>query len=531
MKTTYYILFLSFFVTISSCSSDSIEMTEEELAISEKLKSKFEGVETLIYNQDTLLASKEVLDYYNTNAFSPIWIADDGFTEQGDSLYRLIGDARDYGLLPEMYHYKYLSNIKDSSDLDAEMIMSNAFFLFTTHVDVGCVDSSTFQYVWKKDSLDYSLAEELDKVREGENVIDIIESHEPDFWDYQQLRTGLTSFLDEYPLDTNNYKIPAFKEDSTQCYEIANDALFGHAFLDSTNRDNDSIFIENIKSFQKLNGLKDDAIVGKWTGRALEKSNTDRFYNAAVTMERWRWKREKFPSRHIRVNIPEFTLYFINNDSVKRKHRVVVGAYATQTPEFRATMRRMVTNPFWHVPYSISSTEILYGAKKDSNYFSKRGYKIFKNGDQVDPSTVNWSSIGQNSFPYKVRQNGGGGNSLGRIKFLFPNLNFVFIHDTPSKRLFSNDVRAYSHGCVRLHNPFDLAKEMLLADQHQIQADTLDSLVQRGTQRTIELDEPFEVFIEYFTTTGDSTGQIIFHPDIYGRDEQYYEHTFKKFSN
>ena len=104
------------------------------------------------------------------------------------------------------------------------------------------------------------------------------------------------------------------------------------------------------------------------------------------------------------------------------------------------------------------------------------------------------------------------------------------MHDTPSKRLFANDVRAYSHGCVRLHQPFDLAKSILELDQHKVEADTLDSLVVRGIQRVIELENPFEVFIEYYTATGDSTGNIIFHPDIYGRDEKFLTNSFKKFN-
>ena len=330
-------------------------------------------------------------------------------------------------------------------------------------------------------------------------------------------------------MDTNHFSIPAFKEDSAICYQAANEALHKHGFLDSTERTNDSIFIARLQEFQLLNGLKDDAVVGKWTGRALGKSNMDRFLQAALSMEKWKWKPDTLPEKYIRVNIPEFTLYFVDSNEVKRKHRVVVGAYTTQTPEFSAEMKRMVTNPFWHVPYSISSTEILYGVKKDSSYLRKKGYKIFKNGVQQDAAQVDWSKIRQGSFPYKVRQDGGGGNSLGRLKFLFPNSNFVFIHDTPSKRLFNNDVRAYSHGCVRLDQPFDLGKAMLTADAHEVPADTLDSIIVRGQQRVLELNDPFMVYIEYYTATGDSSGNVVFHPDIYNRDIKYLENSFKKF--
>ena len=173
----------------------------------------------------------------------------------------------------------------------------------------------------------------MDKVKNGENVTELILSHQPDFWDYHQLQKGLAAFLDSFELDTNRFAIPAFKEDSAVCYKAANEALIKHQFLDSTNYDNDSIFIVQLRAFQIINGLKDDAVVGKWTGRALEKSNADRFLQAALSLEKWRWKKP-YPEKYIRVNIPEFTLVFVDNHEVKRKHKVVVGAYKTQTPEF-----------------------------------------------------------------------------------------------------------------------------------------------------------------------------------------------------
>ena len=523
-----YILFTSILVSITACNGNSRELTEEQIEISEELKTRFEGTEHLIYNGDTLLASDDVIAYYKKTDFEPIWTSKKKLNNRGKEMFDLVENARDHGLHPEMFSYTLLSQMKDTALLDCEMVLTNAFFLYTTHIDVGWLDPETYLYVWKKDSLDYDLSLELDKVRNGATPKDVITSHQPNFWEYKQLQAGLEKFLDDYPLDTNEFNIPPFKEDSVKCYKYAHEALIGHSFLDSSVTAQDSVFIEQLKVFQRINGLLDDAIVGKWTGKALNKSNRERFYSAAISLEKWRWKKP-YPKKYIRVNVPEFTLYFVDSNVVKSKHRVVVGHPTTSTPEFHATMRRMVTNPFWHVPYSIASTEILYGAKKDSSYFSKRGYKVFKDGEQINPSTVDWSDVSQGGFRYKVRQDGGGGNSLGRIKFLFPNIHSVFIHDTPSKSLFGNDVRAYSHGCVRLQHPFELAKKMLIADGSDLHADTLDSYVRRGLQRVIELEDPFEVYIEYITSTGDSSGNVIFHPDIYGRDKKYVENSLKLF--
>jgi murein L,D-transpeptidase YcbB/YkuD len=279
-----------------------------------------------------------------------------------------------------------------------------------------------------------------------------------------------------------------------------------------------------------MNSMTDDALVGKWTSRVLAKSNMSRFYQAMLSLEKWRWKKEEeFPERYVRVNIAAYTLKLWDNNKVLRKHRTVCGAYGTQTPEFHATLKRFITNPFWHLPYSIASTESLYGVKKDSNYFIDRGMKLFREGAEVDPNTVDWSVVTNRNFRYRIRQDGGGSNSLGRVKFLFPNSHSVYFHDTPSKRLFQNDIRAYSHGCIRLHNPFDFAKTLLEIDEQDLTADEFDTLIVNGVQQIIELNTRFEVYIEYYTATGDSTGSINFHPDIYGRDERYLTKIKRKF--
>ena len=147
--------------------------------------------------------------------------------------------------------------------------------------------------------------------------------------------------------------------------------------------------------------------------------------------------------------------------------------------------------------------------------------KLFREGAEVDPNTVDWNEVNNTNFRYRIRQDGGGSNSLGRVKFLFPNSHAVYFHDTPSKYLFNNDIRAYSHGCIRLHKPFDFAKTLLEIDEQELTSEEFDTLIVNGVQRIIELKTRFEVYIEYYTATGDSSGTITFHPDVYGRDKRY----------
>lgn len=523
MKLIFNILLSAIFVTMVSCDSDSSFFSDDPISLSEQMETHIDNNTDMIVNSDSLLTKNEILNYYEQADYEPIWINDSSLNKNGEDMVFLVENAYNYGLLPEFFHHSSIQKSLDSSLLDTELLLTNSFFLYTSHLSVGFLDTSNMQYTWKKDSIDFDLIEELNKVRETDNLTELVVSHQPKHWEYVQLQKGLEKFMGEFELDTAHFKIPKFKDDSVKCYAVAKEALIAHHFLDSSITD-DSVFIQKIKDFQLINGLLDDAIVGKWTGRVLGKSNTDRFYQAMLSLEKWRWKKpNEMPDRYIRVNIPAYTFKFWDKNQVVRKHRVIVGAYTTQTPEFHATLKRFVTNPFWHLPYSIASTESLYGIKKDSAYFSDRGMKIFREGVEVDPSTVDWSVVNNTNFRYRVRQDGGGSNSLGRIKFLFPNHHSVYFHDTPSKRLFKNDVRAYSHGCVRLHLPFDFAKSLLVVDEHQIVADTLDSLIVRGTQRVVELNTPFEVYIEYYTATGDSLGNIIFHPDVYGRDKKFLE--------
>jgi murein L,D-transpeptidase YcbB/YkuD len=522
MKLYINILVCVYLVTFCSCNSDGGFYGDSKIPLSTQIEEELSNNVELIFNDDTLLTHDVLNEFYIQNDFEPIWINDSSLNKNGKDMLNLVENAYNYGLLPSFYSHKAILSNKDSALVKAEVLLTNAFVLYSTHLSVGFLDTISMSYAWKKDSVEFDYLTALKEIEGTSNVQKLLESYQPKNWEYVQLQTGLEKFVSEYSLNNaDSIKIPAYKEDSTLCYESAKKALIAHGFLDKTNS-NDSIFIDNLKAFQLINGLKDDAIVGKWTGKTLESSNQDRFFKAMLSLEKWRWKKDtEFPSRYIRVNIPGYTLKLWDKNKVVSQHRVIVGADATRTPEFHAKLQRIISNPFWHLPYSIASTEVLYGIKKDSAYFRKKGMKIFRDGAEVDPYAVDWTEVKQTNFRYRVRQDGGGSNSLGRMKFLFPNEHAVYIHDTPAKGLFMNDVRAYSHGCVRLHQPFDLAKSILELDEHLIVSDTLDSLIKRGTQRVMELSNPFEVYIEYYTAIGDSVGNITFYPDVYNRDEKY----------
>src|SRR5690606_15611907 len=179
--------------------------------------------------------------------------------------------------------------------------------------------------------------------------------------------------------------------------------------------------------FQELNGLKGDCKIGNYTRDALNTSNYERFLMAVMTLERWKIFELNGESNYIFVNVPGYELTYYKNNKATVKHRVVVGAPDTHTPSFSAKLKYLNINPQWHVPYSISSKEILPYLKRDSAYLSSRGYKLYNNDHElVDENSVDWTSVSQNSFNYKIVQNSGSYNSLGILAFMFPNEHAVF---------------------------------------------------------------------------------------------------------
>ncbi len=256
----------------------------------------------------------------------------------------------------------------------------------------------------------------------------------------------------------------------------------------------------------------------------MSESTKNKLMRTALSMEKWRWKNE-YPLKYVHINIPEYLLRLYMDDTLRSANKIIIGKTDTKTPELTSKIRQIVLYPYWVVPQSITSKEINPKVKQNVNYLAKNNYKIFRNDIEVDPTTVNWAKVKENTFPFKVRQEFGPTNSLGILKFEFNNKFGVYVHDTPNKGLFNNDIRAYSHGCMRVQNPIELAKMILDKDSiHKKRNDftslEMDSLYLLNENYKINLRDPVPIFIEYKTVTVREK-MLIFHPDIYYKDEKY----------
>ncbi|MDH3668431.1 MAG: L,D-transpeptidase family protein [Paracoccaceae bacterium] len=272
-----------------------------------------------------------------------------------------------------------------------------------------------------------------------------------------------------------------------------------------------------VRRFQERHGLNTDGAVGPMTLAAVNTSAAERAKQVAVNLERMRWLNYDLGARHIFINTAAFTMVMMENGETRFATRAVVGKSARkyQTPEFIDELEYIVVNPYWNVPYSIASEEILPELQKNPFHLADNNMELL--GTDLPASQIDWSQVTRGSFPGRIRQRPGAGNALGNVKFLFPNPYSIYMHDTPSRRLFARDRRAYSHGCVRLQDPIGFA-HTLLSLQYADPVGTYDHLRSKNGEQWVTLDEKIPVYVSYRTTWQGDDGVYQFRADVYRRD-------------
>jgi murein L,D-transpeptidase YcbB/YkuD len=270
-----------------------------------------------------------------------------------------------------------------------------------------------------------------------------------------------------------------------------------------------------LQQFQVYHGLHADGKPGINTIEALRKSTLYRYRVLALNLDRMR-KRAQSDSSMLYVNIPAYRLTVFDGKKMTGTFKVIVGNPSTPTPLISGDLQMIIANPVWYVPKKIAINEMLPKIKEDSLYLKRNGFQLLdRNYKVVDASKVDMSEKG---FDYTFRQNRGSDNSLGQIKFLFSNPDAIYLHDTPGKQLFEKDIRAFSHGCIRVQNPEALAEEILTS----MKSDTASfrQTLKTGQEREFKVTIPLRVQITYITCEADAEGKIYFYKDIYGLDDK-----------
>ena len=469
---------------------------------------------------------------------------------------------------------------------NSELFIADAVLKYSYHMRYGVVNpKKLFPVSYALPVVDSSKRDLFEPLKQSD-IVHYLNEVQPKSERYKKLQTALKHYNNYKNIEWKTIPVPDKKmeigsQDST--ISLVADRLITLGFLDTIKigKKNfpvyDSLLLEPIKKFQRLNGLNDDGVIGKSTIEKLNTTPEEYISKIKVNLERFRWNNYADSSKYILVNIPDFKLYAIEDGKEIFNIKVCTGSKRSasfnqwfetfkkskqikdkpndwETPCVYGEISYLVLNPTWTVPQNIIREEILRGIKKDSTYLFTKNFKVFKNGIEMNPSLVKLKELALENIPYTIIQDPGAGNALGKIKFMFKNPFGIYLHDTPSRAPFSYSNRAVSHGCIRVEKPLTFAEYILKDnsnwnidfvkieigqnpdDQSKISEYTqkrneLRKNMSYGKTTNVVLDKKIPLFVDYYTAWVDENGDINFRDDIYRKDEILKNYLFpgKKF--
>jgi murein L,D-transpeptidase YcbB/YkuD len=463
---------------------------------------------------------------YGERHFEPIWLTENSagkvvFSPAATKIITLFENAEAEGLDPADYLTPSIARDKLGGDGIALATLETAFsaatMRYADHLHNGRIDPQSISKLLDITRKPIDEAALLEQLAGSNDPAAILSRLEPKHPEYLALKAALATF------EQSNAARPTPIGDGPVLRPGNSDARLP-AIRDrlqlaaSTSQLYDELTVDAIKAFQEGQGLEVDGIIGPATVAALNGGTATRREDIIANMERWRWMPSDLGDFRVFVNIPEFRLWIERNGEPEYTTRVVVGTTKNQTPIFSDNIRHLVVNPYWNVPSSILRGEIAPAVLANPGYTDSHNMDLLYNGTPISPWSVDWSQVSSSNFPFRVRQRPGAGNALGQIKFLFPNKHDVYLHDTPSKSLFSRSYRAFSHGCVRVQNPMEFA-DALMVNEPNISRASLEAMF-GPSERWVNPEKQIPVHLAYFTLRVDADGTIRSFGDVYGHHEK-----------
>ena len=490
------------------------------------------------------IASKYWLpDLYERNGYQLLWQDPQNVKDLLNDIGRIAED----GLNPEDYHLSQLLVLKlrldenespDPSLLsDYDILLTDSLVRLCYHLQFGKVDPESLYPTWNMTRQIHNknpVAAIEKRLRTG-SLAEGLKNIRPKTPRYQMLK-GLLSKYREIQEAGGWEPIPegpTLKPGMTD-RRIAllrkRLAITGEYEGSVSDADYyDEALKEAVKRFQIKHRLEADAAVGKKTLAALNIPVKQKIDQIRVNLERVRWVYHKMPPDFIAVDIAGFQVYHVEDVDINWSSRAQVGKPFRKTPVFKSKIKYIVFNPTWTVPPTILQKDILPKIKKNPDYLRKMKISVIdRKGRTVNPKSVNWSKYRKN-IPYTLRQEPGPHNALGRMKFIFPNKYFIYLHDTPSQSLFGRKNRAFSSGCIRVENDLELA-EILLADPVKWDRQSILEVLDTNETRRVYLPKPKSIILFYATIRFDKNDNYIFKKDIYDRDRRVLEGLNEEFT-
>lgn len=508
---------------------------------------------------ERLLAAEALAAAYGARDGAPLWLRSGRPRRSARALAGELGRAGRHGLAPGAYHEEaavaLLGRALDAgpgsgtravgaplpeSLADLDLLLSDAFLILGSHLVSGRVDPERLTPEWIAVRREVDLVAALGRAAAGEPERELA-ALLPEYPEYPRLVRALARYRalvaaggwqpvpDGETFDAESPAEPVRLAALRQRLRVTGDLPPGDLTIDDAPRAEpagddapwDEALTEAVRTFQRRHGLDPDGRVGARTLAALNVPAEVRVDQIVANLERWRWLPQELGRHHLRVNIAGFQLEERRDGETVLEMPVVVGRPYRRTPVFSDRMRYLVLNPYWDVPTKLAVEDKLPLIQKDAGYLAAMGFTVYagwSGGQQaVDPATVDWSSLGRGNFPYRLRQDPGPKNALGRVKFMFPNRFNVYLHDTPERSLFQRAERDLSSGCIRLARPLELAENLLSSVPGWDRA-RIEQVLASGRETVVNLTEAVPVHLLYLTAWAEAGGTVHFRRDLYERD-------------
>ena len=539
MKNTLYILVISIFFL--SCK-------KENKAIASTIKTQnFTDIfldETTInsffkINPENENVVKEVNLFYKNRNFQYAWFNKNGMTQavpnfqnqlqnySNDFDDKTFNNAQLDTLITMIKTNPNQKEIEKNQREKLELILTTTFFKYSEKAYSG-INKNARKLDWFIPRAKKNFQVLLDSlVLKNEND----KTYEPVNLYYSKLKEKLRLYRDiqkkgGFPVIKSDREfLTKTESDSTILQVKKRLVLSGDLKINDNNIIYTMPLVEAITNFQQRVGLPENGQLNFKTIAEMNKTVDFRIKQMLVNLERLRWVPVEIENDYLLVNIPEYKLHVFENKKLIWETNVVVGKAARQTSIFKGNISEIILNPYWNVPTSIANKEILPKLKRNRNYLTRNNMEAVAGGNVVNPKTINWNKYSR--IPYDIRQKPGKDNSLGKMKFMFPNSYSIYLHDTPSKELFDRNKRDFSHGCIRVENPKKLAMHLLKNNKNWTEIN-VDNVLLTNTATPIAINPTIPVYITYFTAWVDVNGNLNFRNDIYNLDDELAKEIFEE---
>jgi len=484
-------------------------------------------IDVLVPEPDSRAVLREV---YGAKAYAPLWVQ----AGRSAELIALLRNAETYGLNPADYNLPQIDDWLKTGDprspvavAEFDILLSKSLLRYASHRRFGKVKAQELDPNFNFRSEEFTRPDQVQILLDAsgpESLESVIETIAPTGPISRQFLHHLQKYRaiaaeGGWPQISPGPTLHPGDQDPRlvslrQRLLITGDLAEAGADLGAPF---DSTLEAAVQHFQGRHALKPDGLVGLETLAALNVPVETRIDQLRLSLERLRWVSKDAPHEFIAINIAGYELFYFHDLELTWTTRVTVGRSYRQTPVFQGEITYLELNPTWTVPPTILRNDTLPAVRKNPNYLAEKNISVLdRAGHRVDSATIDWSSAGR-GFPYTLRQEPGPDNALGRIKFIFPNSHFVYLHDTPHKELFDSPERAFSSGCIRVEHPLELAR-LVLEGRSKFNMTDIQRMIDSGRTERVVLDEPLPILVLYSTASMDADQNVRFFRDVYQRD-------------